>query len=151
MSLYFRVHSLRNDTTKTGYDLGDPNQRSLNPERVRDLSAPAVCIIRAIMHSVFVWATSRQNQLLSIAEIMNSKVPPENLPEFFWMHLEKDIKCLMQCLGRGVDECAIVIHLVLQQIMLRMKVRENCKYLDVSHDIVAFRSSVSVCCSHYYS
>ena len=85
------------------------------------------------MHSAFVWAACRkdQDQLLDIAAVTNFRVPPENLPEFFWMHLEKDIKCLMQCMGRGVDECAIVIHLVLQQIMHRLRVEsgEDRKYL----------------------
>ena len=118
----------RDDATKTGYDLGAPKRRSSNPERVRDLSAPAVCIVRALMHSVFVWATcNNQQELEHIAEVTKRKVVPANLPEFFWIHLEKDMECMMQCTGRGIEECAIIVHLVLQQIFF--KTPETCKWL----------------------
>ena len=85
------------------------------------------------MHSAFVWAACRENRLLRIAAVTKFRVPPDNLPEFFWMHLEKDIKCLMQCTGKGVDECAIVIHLVLKQIMHRLRFGsgKDCKYFRI--------------------
>ena len=110
--------TLRNDTTKTGYDLGPPERRSLNPERERDLSAPAVCVVRALMHSAFIWAScNKQQKLTDIARVTKGQEKGIGLPEFFWMHLEKDIECLRRVTRRGVEECVIIVHLVLQQML----------------------------------
>ena len=110
----------REDATRTGYDLGLPQHRSLNPERVRNLSAPAVCIVRALMHSAFIWASCHnQDELVELSKLIRYKdqVLPRDLPEFFWLHLEKDLECLCKSTGRGMDECAIIMHLVLKRIL----------------------------------
>ena len=110
----------REDATKTGYDLGLPQHRSLNPERERDLSAPAVCIVRTLIHSAFIWAACHnQDELVEISRIVRCKeqILPRDLPEFFWLHLEKDLECLCKSIGRGVDECAVLVHLVLKRIL----------------------------------
>ena len=88
------VHHLQHsqDTTKKGHDLGAPENRTHTaPER--NLSARAVCILRALMHSAFVWAScNNQPALEAIASLVSPQVLPQNLPEFFWAHLEKDLE-----------------------------------------------------------
>lgn len=46
-----------NDTTQTGYPLGMPESRSTVPSPERSLSPAACCLIRAFMHSAFLWAS----------------------------------------------------------------------------------------------
>ena len=104
--------------TKKGYDLGHSDKRPHESERVRDLSPLAVCIVRILMHSAFIWTTcNNEHQQVDITKILRVEVLPRNLPKFFWMHLEKDMECLKKCTGKGDDECAIIVHLVLQQIL----------------------------------
>ena len=72
------------------------------------------------MHSAFVWAAcNNQEELVELAKVTKGQVPPGGLPEFFWRHLERDLECLGRCTGRGVDECAMIVHLVLQNILTR--------------------------------
>ncbi len=122
----------RNDTTKTGHDLGDPTQRPSQPERERDLSATAVCVVRALMHSSFLWAACHnQHQLVDIAGVTKGIVPPQNLAEFFWFHLVKDLECMQRSTGRGVDECVMIVHLVLKEIMLANTQSSTCKLANI--------------------
>jgi hypothetical protein len=105
------------DTTRKGYDLGAPaNRTHTAPER--HLSARAVCILRALMHSAFIWATcNNQSSLGAITSLITPQVLPKNLPEFFWAHLDKDIELLGRDTGKGLDEVVMIIHLVLRQIL----------------------------------
>lgn len=107
------------DTTKTGYDLGDPALRRIaNPER--SLSQAAVCILRALMHSAFIWACcNNERNVLHIANLVKPRLHPGQLPEFFWRQLEKDIELLGQATGKGQDEAVIIIHLVLKDMLTK--------------------------------
>ena len=115
---------LRNDATKTGYDLGPPERRSLNPERERDLSAPAVCVVRALMHSAFIWAAC--NNEVELPRVTKGVVPPGGLPEFFWKHLERDLECLGRSIKREPNECAMLVHLVLREMLTSKVKRSEC-------------------------
>ena len=105
------------DMTRKGYDLGAPaNRTHTAPER--HLSARAVCILRALMHSAFVWAScNNPSSLGAIASLITPQVLPKDLPEFFWAHLDKDLELLGQDTGKGLDEVVMIIHLVLRQIL----------------------------------
>ena len=57
-SVHWYTHDFHSsDSTETGYALGDPTQRSLIPSPERSLSPSACAIIRALMHSAFLWAS----------------------------------------------------------------------------------------------
>ena len=105
------------DTTKKGYNLGAPENRTIAyPER--NLSARAVCILRVLMHSAFIWAScNNESALEAIASLITPQVALQYLPEFFWAHLEKDLELLGRDTGRGLDETVMIIHLVLRQIL----------------------------------
>lgn len=71
------------------------------------------------MHSALVWAScNNREELEAIAGLVVLPVPPQQLPEFFWAHLEKDFELLGRDTGRGLDETVMIVHLVLRQILL---------------------------------
>ena len=116
------------DTTKKGYVLGAPENRTHTaPER--HLSARAVCILRALMHSAFIWATcNNQSSLEAIASLITPQVLPKDLPEFFWAHLEKDLELLGKDTKKGLEENMMRLHLVLRQILTLNPPTGTCMY-----------------------
>lgn len=109
--------SNRDDTTQKGHCLGHPNGRSVVPSPERTMSPVACNIFRAIMHSALTWV-SCNNQAVTegLLELVKPTLRANELPEFFWGHLEKDLLLLSKALGKSVDEAAIVVHLVLKRI-----------------------------------
>ena len=73
------------------------------------------------MHSALLWCSCHYLDMMAdqLAALVKPTVNPNNLPEFFWMHLIKDIEHLSQVTGKGLDESAIIIHLVLHQILTK--------------------------------
>ena len=71
------------------------------------------------MHSAMLWYTLHlcSGVPTEIVALVKPHVEPENLPEFFWMHLKRDIEQLSEVIGRGLDETAIIIHLVLYTVL----------------------------------
>ena len=55
-----------------------------------------------------------------LTQLVKVGVRPQELPEFFWHHLERDVELLGRATGKSVDESAIVVHLVLREILLRV-------------------------------
>ena len=39
---------------------------------------------------------------------------PEDLPQFFWQHLIRDLDILSKAIGYSVDDAALIVHLILQ-------------------------------------
>jgi hypothetical protein len=118
----FNYDSHSTDATKKGHDLGNPTERSSVPSPERDLSPLAVCIIRALMHSAFIWTCSNNERLLGdVASLVSPSVRPNLLSEFFWKHLEKDIEIICKVLKKGEDESILIVHLVLKEILTRQR------------------------------
>jgi len=73
------------------------------------------------MHSALVYASCNNKAategLLRMVKVEG--INPNELPEFFWDHLQQDIKILAKAVGKNEEEAAIVLHLVLQQILTR--------------------------------
>ncbi len=128
----------RNDTTQTGHCLGPPELRSNVPAPERALSPASCCIMRILMHSCLLW-TSTHNEVCICSLVIADKPSKIYLifysqnstqgvrqlvqgyanPEFFWKHLEKDLNVLAQAIGRNVDECAVLVHLVLKGVLTK--------------------------------
>ena len=109
-----------NDTTQAGYSLGMPEGRSTVPSPERSLSPAACCLIRALMHSVLLWASCNSECAMEgLTQLVKVAVRPRDLAEFFWRHLESDIELLGSATGKSMDESAIIVHLVLKQILSR--------------------------------
>lgn len=71
------------------------------------------------MHSAFIWASCNNDQALgAIAGLVHApQVTPQQLPEFFWAHLEKDLELLGIDTKKGLEENVMILHLVLRQIL----------------------------------
>ena len=97
--------------------MGHPMARTVSPERTM---SPASCnILRAIMHSAFIWAScNMEGAISSLKELVKKRgslaIP---LPDYFWGHLEKDLELVGQSLGKNVEEAAILVHLVIKNIL----------------------------------
>ena len=127
------------DTTKTGHDLGEPSNRQIPQRSDRYLSAPAVCIVRAIMHSALVWGTcNNQEAIEAYLQLVNTTVSPDNLPEYFWKHLMKDIEDLSKITSKAVEECCMIVHLVLREILTKEPIRS-----ELMHSKLLFKSLIN--------
>ena len=71
------------------------------------------------MHSALLWASCNNETATDglITLVKSGLHSPQELPEFFWGHLECDVKLLAMALGKNLDEAAIVVHLVLKNIL----------------------------------
>ena len=61
-----------------------------------------------------------QSAMEGLTQLVKVGVRPQNLPEFFWHHLERDVELLGRVTGKSMDESAITIHLVLREILSRV-------------------------------
>ena len=113
---YFRESG--EDTLQMGHILGIAMSRSSTPAPERDLFPPAICILRAIMHSAFLMCSCHSPTTLpELARLVKPNIKPQLLPEFFWMHLKKDINHLSRVTGKGLEESVIIVHLVLRKML----------------------------------
>ena len=72
------------------------------------------------MHSAFLWACCNKYQSIGdIVQLVKLQVQVEGLQEFFWGHLDKDIELLGRAVGKGYEEAAMIVHLVLQEILVK--------------------------------
>ena len=72
------------------------------------------------MHSAFLWCLCHhEDSIGDLARIVKPSVQPQFLPEFFWKHLEHDIKQLSVTTGRSEDDAALLIHIVLKEILTK--------------------------------
>lgn len=79
------------------------------------------------MHSTLVWAIcNKEASIEGIAQLVKPHVRPQELGEFFWKHLEKDVELLGEALGKGLDEASLVVHLVLMTIATRFHNEGDC-------------------------
>ena len=116
VNIFFCVSS--DDSTQIGHILGRAKLRTSTPAPERNLQPPAICILRAIMHSAFLMCSCHNSDALpELAKLVKPAVNPQQLPEFFWMHLRKDIEHLSRVTGEGMEESAIIVHLVLQDML----------------------------------
>ena len=118
------------------------------PSSERNLSPAACSILRAIMHSALLWASCNdgvstysplpafsstfilpptQNAMEGLINLTHSNVKPLDMADFFWRHLEHDIRMLGQALGRNEDDVCLLLHLVLKNIALETP--SCCQYI----------------------
>ena len=72
--------------------------------------------------------------------MVKADIRPQELPDFFWCHLEKDIELLGRATGKSVDESAIILHLVLRNVLIQDPAKCTSQLLPVlSSDSVVFQ------------
>ena len=88
------------------------------------------------MHSTLVWACCNNNTAAAtLAPMVHPQEHPNNLPELFWGHLEKDIELLSKDIGRGLEETVTLVHIVLKQILTTALIKGNVITLDMTMQI----------------
>ncbi|XP_062457519.1 E3 ubiquitin-protein ligase rnf213-alpha-like [Rhea pennata] len=106
----FSREEITEDKTKTGYLLESPSLRRNDLER--SLSPACVALARALLHSALLLGTCTDKQ--AILDLMKEKA--EDVESFFQGHLQKDIGCLAEALGRNMEDTVLTIHLFLQRV-----------------------------------
>ncbi len=64
----------------------------------------------------------------SIRLIMNPTVNPDNVKNFFWDHLNKDLNLIGKTLNLNMDEVFIILHFIFNDIMTSVKSSRNDKW-----------------------
>lgn len=107
----------RKSPKQTGYILGTPVDSSAAiPER--SLSPSACTIIKIFIHSILLWTCcSKSDFMEKIHKIVTYDIKQRDLPRYFWQHLVSNFNSLCEALSIGLDDVAIVIHLVMAEIL----------------------------------
>ncbi|KAI6647030.1 E3 ubiquitin-protein ligase [Oopsacas minuta] len=109
------------DETRTGYLLGNANDARNVSSGERELSPASVRIIRILMDISFIWSscskhpTDRSPLLPSL--IKGGLDDPRDLPNFFYLHLEREIEYLTRLTGKNFEEVIFFIHLIIKSVM----------------------------------
>ncbi|XP_055559911.1 E3 ubiquitin-protein ligase rnf213-alpha-like isoform X6 [Falco cherrug] len=106
----FTENVITTDKTEKGYILESPLVRRNDSERC--LSPACVSLARALLHSSLLLGVYIDQQ--AILDLMKRK--PDNVEEFFWGHLQKDVACLAEALSRNVEDAVVTVHLFLQHL-----------------------------------
>ena len=71
------------------------------------------------MHSALLWVSCNDDSATEglLALVKSGLQSPQELPEFFWGHLERDVQLLATALGKNPEDAAIVVHLVLRNML----------------------------------
>ena len=105
------------DSTKKGYLLDDADKIPNATELIRELGPPAFHITRFFLHCSLYLACDCHDS--SIREMMdkfwNSSI---SLKDFFWKHLNKDLKLIGIALNINPDEVILVIHSIMHYMLI---------------------------------
>lgn len=111
-SVYF---TFRGNPVQTGYQFGQPVESPALPERSM---SPAVCtIVKLLIHSALVWACCVNFKKADVNQIVVSDIKEDDLPMFFWNHLVINCKSLQNHLSMGLDDVALLIHLIISKVL----------------------------------
>ena len=89
----------------------------------RSLSPASVAFIRALMDLCFIWSscsrhtTGRNRSQVLLSLVRGGLVDPRNLPNFFYLHLERDVRDIAQLTGKNFEESTFLLHLVIRSLM----------------------------------
>ncbi|XP_058845819.1 E3 ubiquitin-protein ligase rnf213-alpha-like isoform X2 [Acipenser ruthenus] len=110
----FQRIGITGDRTQRGHVLGDPQKRdSAAMLDTREISSVPFILIRFLTHMAMLLGAAQDPQ--SIAQIIKPVVP--NPAQFLLAHLMKDLDQLTGSLGKGMDDTANTVHLLLCNLM----------------------------------
>ncbi|GAA6226553.1 E3 ubiquitin-protein ligase rnf213-beta-like [Lates japonicus] len=95
------------DQTRTGHVLGEAGRRSEAPER--QMTSAQSCVLRLLTHLAMLQGTTRNQR--GVYDMIHPR--PNNVVNFLWNHLEKDMRVLGQTLNQNPDNTAVTVHLIL--------------------------------------
>ena len=111
------------DATQTGHLLGRAQGRSTAAVPERELGPAMTVLTRLLMHLTLVWSSScgTPQQLASLSDMCKPQVPVQRVAEFFWAHLDMDIRCFAQAIGKELDQTLLALHFFCAQICKKCK------------------------------
>ncbi|KAL6095331.1 uncharacterized protein ACO6RY_16557 [Pungitius sinensis] len=95
------------DQTRTGHILGDAERRSEAPER--QMTFVKSCILRLLTHLAMLQGAVRNDR--GVGDMIHPR--PQDVLNFLWRHLEKDLCVLGKALDQNMDNTAVTVHLIL--------------------------------------
>ncbi|XP_040200941.1 E3 ubiquitin-protein ligase RNF213 isoform X4 [Rana temporaria] len=101
------------DRTQTGHVLGDSARQGPAVAPDRDIAAPAFILLRMITHLAMLLGSEEDNQ--SLMHIV--KPPVQDVRNFIFRHIERDLEYLKNSLGKSTDDTTTVVHLVLDKML----------------------------------
>ncbi|XP_066518776.1 E3 ubiquitin-protein ligase rnf213-beta [Hoplias malabaricus] len=104
---FTQVHRNLGDQTRAGHILGQAAHRSEAPNR--DLTVAQSSVLRLCLHMAMLQGSAFSRQ--GISAMIHPSV--DNVREFLWLHLEKDMETLGKTLNLNWDDTAIAVHLIL--------------------------------------
>ena len=127
----------RRQLTKRGHFLDPPDFNKTTPVPQRDLSPLSNCIMRMLLHAICVWVASSNDKVklltitiyyfayilqaaceeLSKAVVQTEPVPPEQILNFFWRHLERDFQTMTRATQQSFDDCILFIHTLIHNML----------------------------------
>ncbi|KAI6655776.1 E3 ubiquitin-protein ligase [Oopsacas minuta] len=107
--------------TKTGYFIGKMNHATTVLAGERLLGPASVKIIRVLIDISFIWSSCSKYPTVS-SHVLPSLVTkglddPRDLPNFFYLHLERDIMDLVKLTGKNFGEVVFYLHLIIKSLM----------------------------------
>lgn len=100
------------DLTQPGHILGRAENRSEAPNR--NLTLAQSCVLRLCLHLAMLQGAIHHQQ--GIRNMIKPTVNEVN--EFLWQHLEKDMEVLGKTLNLNMDDSAVIIHLIFCRSLL---------------------------------
>ncbi|XP_018410444.1 PREDICTED: E3 ubiquitin-protein ligase RNF213-like [Nanorana parkeri] len=101
------------DRTQPGHVLGDPDRQGPAVAPDRDIAAPAFILLRMITHLAMLLGSEEDTQ--SLMRIV--KPPIQNVTNFIFCHIERDLEYLRNSLGKSTDDTTTVVHLILDKML----------------------------------
>lgn len=91
-----------------------PSSLNENPANERLLTAPAFHILRFFIHACLYFACDFNNQQ-DIASMMTTN--PTDKKQFFWDHMNKDLRIASKALNLNMDEMIILLHNICEDLL----------------------------------
>ncbi|KAK7494871.1 hypothetical protein BaRGS_00013998, partial [Batillaria attramentaria] len=104
------------DQTQQGHILGAAAQRGVEVVPERQLSAVECALTRFLTHAALYLGASIPNQADQVCEMVHPRIVPQDVCQFFWHHLQRDLQVLQRVTGRGTDDIYLVLHHLCHQM-----------------------------------
>jgi hypothetical protein len=125
-------HRLRDDNKQrlnhcqTGYLLAKAVESPAFPERT--LSPASCTILKLFIHSALLWTCCAFSKEEEVNKVVAYEIADDQLLFFFWDHLMVNFKSLQDLLSIGLDDIALLIHIITLNILNHPKTNERREY-----------------------
>jgi len=118
--------SQRADRTKTGYILGNPQNRIDFPVTERGLQPASHSLLSVLLHAALLLGACENSN--AVTQMIHPQQTTCDVRKFLWKHLQISFKVLAKSLGRNVEETTTFVHLVLKNMLEEDSVDTNEKF-----------------------